>query len=145
MAYNRTLEGPDPDSSFLVRAGLVAVVGPTETVVLPAGAIWPGTAALPPDLMEWLRPARTYLSQEDGAVPWVASPREAEFTGTLVLAQWLRDTAPVRTRLARLGQLVEVEAHSHVALAAMLGVHRETMTFARSGRRSRGRDRNAAD
>lgn len=143
MAYNRTLTGPHPDSSFLVRAGLVVVVGVEETVLLPAGVVWPGAGALPDRLMEWLCPAQTFLSEQEGTVPWVASPREIEFTTALVQVQWLRNRALLGERLGRLSGLIEVDRHSQYALAAMLGVSRERLTPALGAYRAR--DRNAAD
>jgi hypothetical protein len=143
VTYNRTLEGPKPDQSFLVRAGVVVVVGIEETVLLPAGVVWPGSGALPEELMAWLAPAQTFLGEKDGAVPWEASPREVEFTTALVQVHRLRSKAPLAERLEQLGELIDVGVHSQYALAAMLGARRESLTHGLSTYRAR--NRNAAD
>ena len=143
MAYNRTLVGPHPDSSFLVHAGLVVVVGVEETVLLLPGVVWPGAGALPEALMAWLCPAQTFLGEKDGTVPWAASPRDIEFTTALVQVHWLRSKELLGERLARLSTTVEVGIQSQYALAAMLGVSRESLTQALVTYRNRGG--NAAD
>jgi hypothetical protein len=143
VTYNRTLAGPHPDSSFLVHTGVVAVVGSTETVLLPPGVVWPGVGALSEELMDWLCPAETFLGAKDAAVPWMASPRDIESTTALVQVQWVRSRALLSERFGRLSTLVDVEGLSQASLATMLGASRESLSCALSLQRAR--NRHAAD
>lgn len=141
MSKNRTLRGPDPDKAFVVQAGVVAVVGARQSVTLPAGVVWPGQAQLPAELLAWLEPAEVIAAPGSAVAPWVATPRDIEWCTALVQVQQLRASPHTGERLAQLDTLglTDVALNSHVSLAALVGVTRESVSHAQSDRRRAAR------
>lgn len=125
--YNLLQHGPEPEFPFLLVSGLAAVVGGAgRSITLAPGVIWPGTARLPADLMAWLNPDETYVTEGAEWAPWDPSPREVEFTSALVLAQVLRDPMTLVGRIEQLSLRVDLAAQSHHTLAALVGSTRES-------------------
>lgn len=130
IIYNRTVHGPDPELPFLIISGLAAIVGAEHSVTLPPGTVWPGTAALPPELREWLCPVETFVAHGSEWSAWTATPRDVETTTGLVLVQRLRQYGLMADRLEALGQHVNLDRQSHYTLAALLGTNRESTSKA---------------
>lgn len=127
-SYNRTLRGPDPDTAFRVRSGLVAIVGMERAVVWPTGMVWPGTAALPEELMGWLVPAETHLIPETRWEACEPSARDIEVAVALLQVQRLQSRGLLIDRMEYLSAWTNPNESSHYTVAALLGTTRETLT-----------------
>lgn len=127
-SYNRTVLGPDLDMAFRVTAGLVAIVVAERSVVWLRGMVWPGVAALPAEMMEWLSPAETHLTPE---AAWEAcEPDERDRVAALALlqVQRLQSREMLIHRMGYLSSWTNPNESSHYTVAALLGTTRETLT-----------------
>ncbi|MBZ9715309.1 hypothetical protein [Deinococcus multiflagellatus] len=132
LPYRRRIPGPDPAQPFTVLQGVAVVIGLHDSVTLPAGATWPGTWRLSPEVQSQLQPWETRLLGNTVVTPWTPTPREVEFAAALVVAQLLRGRSPLPERQALLRHCLPATGqaepgHNLDTLGAALAVSRSTL------------------
>lgn len=127
MTYIKALEGPSITEGFTVQSGIVTVHGGgSHSIVLPAGASWPGLNHLPKHLDQLLMPTSSQHTSGASFTFEQLTERERALAVALIESQLLRQGL-ISQRIRRVPNASRTNQQT---LAAILGCTRESVSKA---------------